>query len=165
LLLAVAGVAGEVRAFPEAEGFGAMSKGGRGGRDLRDECERSRSRQLGGVPGQGPRWSSSGAGGLITLESPLEITEPASPSPARPLRRRNPSALNLFKIAASDVIVRSRASAWEISHGWKAMLQHLHAQPQRDCGSLLGELVDRRTLSATGDIANITIQWCLIGEV
>ena len=65
-------------AFPGAEGFGARTPGGRGGkvllvRNLNDDGPGS-FREA--VTAKGPRTVVFRVGGLITLKSPVKITEP-----------------------------------------------------------------------------------------
>ncbi len=168
LLLAWAGSAGEVPAFPGAEGFGAMAKGGRGGRvifvtNLNDHGPGSfREACL----AKGPRVVIFRVGGLITLESPLQITESnitiaGQTAPGDGICLRS----NLLTIAASDVVVRFlRARLGDLTRlesdafsiytpSRNVIIDHCSASWSID-----------ETLSATGDIANITIQWCLIAE-
>ena len=168
LLLAGTATAGEVRAFPEAEGFGAMAKGGRGGRvifvtNLNDHGPGSfREACL----AKGPRVVIFRVGGLITLESPLKITEPyltiaGQTAPGDGICLRS----NLFNIAASEVVVRFlrvrlgdltklESDSFSIyTPSRNVIVDHCSASWSID-----------ETLSATGDIANVTIQWCLIAE-
>lgn len=70
--------AGAVKAFPTAEGFGAVAQGGRGGRvlevtNLNDSGPGSLRAALAAA---GPRTVVFRTGGTIVLRSPIRITEP-----------------------------------------------------------------------------------------
>lgn len=157
-----------IPAFPGAEGFGSDTPGGRGGRVLfvtnlndsgpdsfREACETS-----------GPRIVIFRVGGLITLESALVITEPfitiagqTAPGDGVCLRGEN------FRVATHDVVVRFLRSrlgdhvrkdndAISITHGSRNVIfDHCSASWSID-----------ETFSPSGDIDNITVQWCLITE-
>ncbi len=168
LLLAGAASAREIPAFPGAEGFGAMAKGGRGGKvlfvtNLNDSGPGSFREAC---MAKGPRIVIFRVGGLITLESPLKITEPnitiaGQTAPGDGICLRS----NLLTIAASDVVVRFlRARLGDLTRlesdtfsiytpSRNVIIDHCSASWSID-----------ETLSATGDIANVTIQWSLIGE-
>ncbi|MFT5355554.1 MAG: pectate lyase [Polyangiales bacterium] len=102
-------------AFPEAEGFGAVAVGGRGGRviqvtnlndsgpgSFREACEAS-----------GPRTVVFRVGGTITLESNVEVREPfltiagqTAPGEGIMLRGNGARNLSMLRIFTNDVIVR-----------------------------------------------------------
>lgn len=168
ILLAGAAPAREIPAFPGAEGFGATAKGGRGGKVLfvtnLNDAGPGSFREA--CMAKGPRIVVFRVGGLITLESPLKITEPyltiaGQTAPGDGICLRS----NLLTIAASDVVVRFlrvrlgdltrlESDAFSIyTPSRNVMIDHCSASWSID-----------ETLSATGDIANVTIQWCLIGE-
>lgn len=77
-------VLGEMKAFPSAEGFGAYSKGGRGGKVLFVTNLLDYSKGMKVIPGslraaveeQGPRTVIFRVGGTIPLRSPLNIRQP-----------------------------------------------------------------------------------------
>ena len=80
LLLAGGAAAREIPAFPEAEGFGAMTPGGRGGKvifvtNLNDAGPGSFREAC---MAKGPRIVVFRVGGLITLASPLADWETKS---------------------------------------------------------------------------------------
>ncbi|MFB3905951.1 MAG: pectate lyase [Acidobacteriota bacterium] len=157
-----------IAAFPGAEGFGAKTPGGRGGKillvtnlddsgpgSLRAACETS-----------GPRIVVFRVGGLITLRSPLIISEPyitiaGQTAPGDGICLRNDN----FRIVTHDVIVRFlrcrlgdltrlETDTISISHGSRnVILDHCSASWSID-----------ETLSPSGDVDNITVQWCLIAE-
>src|SRR5574340_463800 len=168
MLLAGAAGARDIPAFPGAEGFGAMSKGGRGGRVLfvtnLNDAGPGSFREA--CMAKGPRIIVFRVGGLITLASPLKITEPyltiaGQTAPGDGICVRS----NLFTIAARDVVVRFlrvrmgdlqrlESDAFSIyTPARNVIVDHCSASWSVD-----------ETLSATGDIANVTIQWCLIAE-
>jgi pectate lyase len=155
-------------AFPGAEGFGAQTAGGRGGKifivntladsgagSLREACE-----------AQGPRMVVFNVSGIIDLQTPLVIANPyitiaaqTAPGEGICLKRRE------LKISAHDVIVRfirsrpgnlagQELDAISIVNGaHDVILDHCTANWSVDEG-----------LSPSGDIYNITVQWCLIGK-
>jgi pectate lyase len=168
LLLSCVAAARDVPAFPGAEGFGAMAKGGRGGRVVLVTTlnDRGPGSFRAACTARGPRTVIFRVGGLITLESPLEITEPyltiaGQTAPGDGICLRS----NVVKIMAHDVVVRFlrfrlgdvgklESDAFSIyTPSRNVIVDHCSASWSTD-----------ETLSATGDIANVTIQWCLIAE-
>jgi pectate lyase len=155
-------------AFPGAEGFGALTPGGRGGKvyvvtsladsgagTLREACS-----------AKGPRTVVFNVSGIIELKTPLEITNPyitiagqTAPGDGICLKRRE------LKISTHNVIVRyirSRPGDIEgaemdaisvVNGGHDVILDHCSANWSIDEG-----------LSPSGNIYNITVQWCLIGQ-
>ena len=157
-----------IPAFPEAEGFGAMTRGGRGGRVLfvtnLNDAGPGSFREA--CMAKGPRIVIFRVGGLITLQSPLRITEPyltiaGQTAPGDGICLRS----DVFYIAAHDVVVRflrsrlgdlTRKEVDSISIGTPSrnvILDHCSASWSID-----------ETLSPSGDIANVTVEWCLIAE-
>jgi hypothetical protein len=160
--------ASDLPAFPGAEGFGANTPGGRGGKvifvtdlgdsgpgSFRDACE-----------AEGPRIVVFRVSGTIQLKGPITVTNPyltvagqTAPGDGVCLRGYT------FGIATHDVIVR-----------------HLRVrlgdetQQAADCIDLLNGahdcIIDHcsatwsvdECLSTSGVNQNCTIQWCLIGE-
>jgi pectate lyase len=155
-------------AFPGAEGYGAYTPGGRGGKvyvvtrledsgpgTLREACE-----------AEGSRIVVFNVSGVIDLQSPLIITRPyitiagqTAPGQGICLKRRE---LNIF---THDVIVRyirsrpgdvSGLEMDAISVGKDAhdvIVDHCSANWSVD-----------ECLSPSGAIYNVTVQWCLIGQ-
>lgn len=155
-------------AFPSAEGYGAYTPGGRGGKvyvvtslddagpgTLREACE-----------AEGPRIVVFNVSGVIDLQSPLIITKPyitiagqTAPGQGICLKRRE---LDIF---THDVIVRyirsrpgdiSGLEMDAISVGKDAhdvIVDHCSANWSVD-----------ECLSPSGAIYNVTVQWCLIGQ-
>lgn len=168
LVIASGALSGSVPAFPGAEGFGAATPGGRGGRviavttladsgpgSLREACA-----------AKGPRIVVFRVSGLIDLETPISVTEPyitiagqTAPGTGVCLKRSE------FVIRTHDAIVRFlRSRPGDISgkemdalgiggNAHDVIFDHCSANWSVD-----------ESLSPSGNISNITVQWCLIGE-
>ncbi|HSD37469.1 MAG TPA: hypothetical protein VLC92_08155 [Rhodocyclaceae bacterium] len=157
-----------IPSFPGAEGFGAETIGGRGGRvikvtNLNDSGEGS---LRAAVEAQGPRMVVFNVSGTIQLKSPLIIWNPnitiaGQTAPGGGITLRDYT----LHIDAQEVIVRYIRSrlgntskveddAINIRDGARnVILDHVSASWSTD-----------EALSPSGDIKNITIQWCLIAE-
>jgi len=163
-----AGATLAVPAFPGAQGFGANTPGGRGGRvifvtnlndagpgSLRAACD-----------ADGPRTVIFRVSGLISLASPITVKNPfltiaGQTAPGDGICLRNFT----FNIATHDVVVRylrSRLgdlSAQEsdsitlVAGAHHVVLDHCSATWSID-----------ESLSLAGNVSNVTIQWCLIGN-
>ncbi len=157
-----------IPAFPGAEGFGSETPGGRGGRvlfvtnlddsgpgSLRAACEAA-----------GPRIVLFRVSGTIRLKSPLIVREPfltlagqSAPGDGICLRDQP------FAIATHDVVVRylrfrlgdesgeQADSADFFTGAANSIIDHCSATWAID-----------ECLSLSGRVANVTVQWCLIGE-
>lgn len=155
-------------AFPGAEGFGADTPGGRGGRvifvtnlddagpgSLREACEV-----------EGPRIVMFRVSGTIALKRPITVTKPfltlaGQSAPGDGVCLRDAS----FGIATHDVVVRflrvrlgdesgKEADCIDLLNGaYNCILDHCSATWSVD-----------ECLSTSGDNRDCTIQWCLIGE-
>lgn len=155
-------------AFPGAEGFGATTPGGRGGRVLfvtnlndagpgsfRAACE-----------AEGPRMILFRVSGTIALKKDLIVRNPyvtiaGQSAPGDGICLRDQS----FGVATHDVVVRylrcrlgdesrQQADAMDLLHGARNVIfDHCSATWSVD-----------ECLSLSGDVANVTVQWCLIGE-
>jgi hypothetical protein len=166
--LAPAAVPALLPAFPGAEGFGATTPGGRGGRvlfvtslddagpgSLRAACE-----------AEGPRIVVFRVAGTIALKRPITILSPfltlaGQTAPGDGICVRD----NAFVVATHDVVIRHLRSrlgdesaretdAIDFGNGARnAIFDHCSATWSID-----------ECLSLSGDDANLTIQWCLIGE-
>jgi hypothetical protein len=163
-----AGPAGSPPAFPGAEGFGAATPGGRGGRVLavtnlddsgpgsfREACE-----------AQVPRVVVFHVAGLIDLKTPIRVTEPyitiagqTAPGDGICLQRSE------FAVHTHDVIVRFlRSRPGDISgKEMDAMGIGANARDVIFDHCSANWSVDE-SLSPSGNISNVTVQWCLIGE-
>lgn len=167
-LLTALPASGQVPAFPGAEGFGAMAKGGRGGRvvfvtNLNDSGPGS-FREA--VTATGPRLVIFRVAGVIDLRSTVTIRQPfltiagqTAPGDGVCLRGYG------LNIVTQDVIVRhlrvrpgdiARAEndGISVSNGSRrVILDHCSVSWATD-----------ETLSPSGDIADVTVQWCIISE-
>lgn len=158
----------EIPAFPGAEGFGAATPGGRGGKvipvtnlnddgpgSLRAACET-----------EGPRIVIFRISGVITLTRKLIIKNPfitiaGQTAPGDGICLRNFT----FVIATHDVIVRYlRSRLGDVTAqeddsitlaagAHNVILDHCSATWSID-----------EALSLAGDVSNVTVQWCLIAE-
>lgn len=157
-----------IPAFPGAEGFGADTVGGRGGKvftvtNLNDSGDGS---LRAAVEASGPRTVVFGVSGTIELKTPLIVKNPnitiaGQTAPGGGITLRDYT----LHIDAQDVVVRYIRSrlgnvskveddAINIRDGARnVVLDHLSASWSTD-----------EVLSPSGDIKNITIQWCLIAE-
>ncbi|MEC5385113.1 hypothetical protein VVD49_05220 [Uliginosibacterium sp. H3] len=157
-----------IPSFPGAEGFGAETIGGRGGKvikvtNLNDSGEGS---LRAAVEAEGPRTVIFGTSGTIQLKSPLIIKNPnitiaGQTAPGGGITLRDYT----LHIDAQEVIVRYIRSrlgnvskveddAISIRDGARnVILDHVSASWSTD-----------EALSPSGDIKNITIQWSLIAE-
>lgn len=157
-----------IPAFPGAEGFGSTTPGGRGGKvifvttlndsgpgSLRAACE-----------AVGPRTVIFRVAGLISLASAITVKNPyltvaAHTAPGDGVCLRNFT----FNIATHDVVVRYLRSRLGDVSGQEA-----------DCITLLSGSRDvildhcsatwsvDESLSLAGNVSNVTVQWCLIGN-
>ena len=158
-----------VPAFPGAEGFGAQSVGGRGGKvlfvtNLNDSGPGS-LRQA--VETDGPRAVIFHVSGTIALESTLAVKKPyitiaGQTAPGDGVCLKNYA----LSIAADHVIVRhircrpgdnakAESDSMSISSGRDIIVDHCSASWSVD-----------ETLSASsgGRLGNVTVQWCIISE-
>ena len=168
LLSALAMSAAPLPAFPGAEGFGAMTPGGRGGKVLRvtnlEDSGPGSFREA--CDAEGPRVIVFDVAGTIALRKPITVKNPfltiaGQTAPGDGICLRDAS----FGVATHDVIVRFlRVRLGDVSsreddcidlhHGARnCILDHCSATWSID-----------ECLSTSGDVQDCTIQWCLIGE-
>ena len=156
-------------AFPEAEGFGAQSIGGRGGKvifvtNLHDSGPGSLREA---VETDGPRTVIFSVSGTVALKSSIVIKKPyitiaGQTAPGDGICLRNHSLV----IAADHVIVRhircrpgdnagAESDSLSVSSGRDIIVDHCSASWSVD-----------ETLSASsrGRLGNVTVQWCIISE-
>lgn len=168
LLRALAADAPALPAFPGAEGFGSTTPGGRGGRvifvtnlddsgpgSFRAACE-----------AEGPRTIVFRVSGTIALKSNLAVKNPyltiaGQSAPGDGICLRDYT----FGVATHDVIVRylrgrlgdeskSESDGLDILNGARNVIfDHCSATWSVD-----------ECLSLSGNVSNVTVQWCLIGE-
>lgn len=166
--LAAAAVASGVPAFPGAEGFGATTPGGRGGKvyvvttlddsgpgSFREACD-----------AKGPRVVVFAVAGTIVLKRPINVKEPfltiaGQTAPGEGICLRDYT----FGISTHDVVVRylrgrlgdetkQTADAIDLYNGARnCILDHCSATWSVD-----------EALSLSGEVSDCTVQWCLIGE-
>ena len=166
--------AAQVPAFPGAEGAGAMSLGGRGGRVLRvtNLNDSGPGSLRAAVETPGPRIVVFDVGGTIRLASPLAIRHPritiaGQTAPGGGITLRDQT----LGISADDVVVRfirSRlgdasgavADAVWITRGNRIVLDHVSASWGTD-----------EVLSVTSgykrpgrELGDVTVQWSIISE-
>jgi hypothetical protein len=169
VILSIPDVAVCVPAFPGAEGFGARSIGGRGGKvlfvtNLNDSGEGSLRRA---VEADGPRTVIFRVSGTISLKSKLVVRKPfitiaGQTAPGDGICLKN----HALAIAADHVIVRyircrpgdnakAESDSISISSGRDIIVDHCSASWSVD-----------ETLSASsrGQLGNVTVQWCIISE-
>jgi hypothetical protein len=158
----------DLPAFPGAEGFGATTPGGRGGKvlfvthlgdsgpgSLRAACE-----------AEGPRIVVFRTAGLIRLEKPIVVKYPfltlaGQSAPGDGICLRDYP----FQVATHDVVIRFLRSRLgdvvgrpedciDVLHGSsKVVVDHCSATWSLD-----------ECLSLSGNVSDVTVQWCLIGE-
>ena len=168
-ILFVPATAVSMPAFPGAEGFGAQSLGGRGGKvlfvtNLNDSGPGS---LRAAVNADGRRTVIFRVSGTVSLKSNLTISKPyitiaGQTAPGDGICLKN----HALSISADHVIVRyvrcrpgdntkAESDALSISSGRDIIVDHCSA-----CWS-----VDE-TLSAStgGQLGNVTVQWCIISE-
>ena len=155
-------------AFPGAEGFGSTTPGGRGGKviyvtnlndsgtgSLRAACE-----------AEGPRIVIIRVSGLITLERPIVVTNPFMTLAGQTASGDGVCIRNHpFQVATHDVVVRylrcrlgdesgQIADSLDFVHGaGNSIMDHCSATWSID-----------EVLSLSGNVSDVTVQWCLIGE-
>ncbi len=162
-------------AFPEAEGFGAYAKGGRGGKvlyvtNLNDEGEGS---LRWAIEQKGPRTVVFAVSGIIDLKKRLTIKNPnitiaGQTAPGDGICLRGETLV----VAANDVIIRylrvrlgdgmhgqgslQGKDAISISKGENIIIDHCSASWSLD------EILSASTMQPT--LNNVTVQWCFITE-
>jgi PKD repeat protein len=166
---------GEVRAFPGAEGFGAQTKGGRGGKviavtNLNDSGPGS---LRAAIDATGPRIVVFRVGGTITVNSPIFIKNPSitiagqtAPGGGIAIRNSTVNTGPVFAIDGDEVIIRhlrvrpgpsaassSNVDGITIRGGRNVIVDH----------SSLSWAVDE-IFNAWYDAQNVTVQWSIISE-
>jgi pectate lyase len=168
LLSSFAAIASNLPAFPGAEGFGATTPGGRGGKVLfvTNLDDRGPGSLRAACDAEGPRIVIFSVGGTIALKSQITVKNPyltlaGQTAPGDGICVRDATV----GVATHDVVIRylrfrlgdvtSRvADSLDVLHGSRdVIIDHCSATWSID-----------EALSLSGDNQNITIQWCLIGE-
>src|SRR5262245_17471201 len=157
-----------IPAFPGAQGFGANTPGGRGGKaifvtNLNDAGDGS---LRAAVDADGPRIVIFRLSGLISLASPITVKNPfltiaGQTAPGDGICLRNYT----FNIATHDVVVRYLRSRLGDVSGQEAdsitLVSGAHDVVLDHCSATWS--IDE-SLSLAGNVSNVTIQWCLIGN-
>lgn len=162
-------------AFPGAEGEGAISLGGRGGRTLyvTTLADEGPGSLRAAVEAPGPRTVVFAVSGTIALSRPLHVTEgrltvAGQTAPGDGITLRNHALL----IEADDVVVRFIRSrlgdeagadddAISVASGQRIILDHVSASWSTD--ESLSVSVARADLGRPA-YQHVTVQWSLIGE-
>lgn len=163
-----------VPAFPGAEGAGAMSIGGRGGRVIRvtNLNDSGPGSLRAAVEASGPRTVIFDIGGTIRLAKPLvvrngRITIAGQTAPGGGITLRDQS----LRVAADDVVIRfirSRLgnesgveadSIW-VSSGRRVILDHVSASWSTDEALSVSSTYKR----PQDDLRDVTVQWSIISE-
>ena len=167
-------------AFPGAEGYGAFTAGGAGGRKVAVEnLNDSGSGSLrAAVEGAGPRIVVFKVGGTIALKSPLIVKNPyltldgsSAPGPGIMLRRHgivvraHDVILRQFRIRIGDEDVRrgDRNIHYEAGDGEYA-LYFVDGARDAIADHLSLSWSTNKILSTTKLSDRITIQWCILSE-
>jgi pectate lyase len=157
-----------IPAFPGAEGFGATTPGGRGGRVIQvTTLEDSGPGSFrAACDAEGPRLVVFRVSGTIALKAPIVVRNPfitiaGQSAPGGGICLRDAG----FAIATHDVVVRylrsrlgdettREADCINVLNGTRnCVIDHCSATWSID-----------ECLSLSGDVQDCTIQWCLIGE-
>ena len=168
MALAAGQATGETRAFPGAEGFGAQTRGGRGGRVIAvtSLAEKGPGTLRAAVEAEGPRTVVFRVAGIIDLRKKLTLRNPyitiaGQTAPGGGICIRG----ERLEIACDEVIVRylrfrpgnilqKSVDAVNVHRGRNIILDHLSTSWAVD-----------EVLSVSGEGCDkVTVQWCLITE-
>ena len=167
LLLALQAVSSPP-AFPGAEGFGAGTPGGRGGREsaVSTLADSGPGSLRAAVSAPGPRIVVFTVAGLITLDSPLVIREPfltldgaSAPGDGVCVRgdevsiRTHDVIVRYMRFRPGDITGREVDALNVMGESHHVIIDHVSASWGVD-----------EDLSASGAIHDVTIQWSLIAE-
>jgi len=168
LLLAAPLVAAGLASFPGAEGFGATTPGGRGGRILlvTNTNDSGPGSFRAAVEDEGPRIVVFRVGGIIDLKRPVAVRHPyltlaGQTAPGDGICLRNYE----FSVATHDVVVRylrSRAGEGAGQEVDSLGIGHTSRNVVFDHCSASWSVDECFSLS--GDVQNVTVQWCIIAE-
>lgn len=171
--------AAEVLAFPGAEGFGRLAKGGRGGKvylvsNLNDRGAGS-LREC--VEASGPRSCVFRVGGTIVLESWLDVEHPyltiagqTAPGDGITLRAVETASKAHLRVRTHDVIIRYIRSrpGTRVENGRALTVSN----PRSGSDAVHDVIVDHVSLSWSadevfitwGETNNVTVQWSIVAE-
>jgi len=162
-----------IPAFPGAEGFGANTVGGRGGKvyEVTNTNDSGAGSLRDCVEATGPRTCVFKTGGLITLNTPLAVRNPyitiaGQTAPGGGITLRSAAGRNVFQTRSSQVIMRYltvRPGPGGSSHG---------DQISSNGAALSNILLDHMTYSWATDVdietwyrvVNMTLQWSIMSE-
>ncbi|BET69479.1 pectate lyase [Opitutales bacterium ASA1] len=161
-------VASGLPAFPDAEGFGSTTPGGRGGRvllvtNLEDSGPGSLREA---VEAKGPRIVVVRVAGRIRLKEPIVVKEPyltlaAQKAPGDGVFLSDAS----FIVATHDVVVRHlRVRLGDESGRQDDCMGFGHGARDSIFDHCSGSWSVDEILSLSGRVSNVTIQWSLIAE-
>ncbi|HET7537837.1 MAG TPA: hypothetical protein VFJ90_15365 [Candidatus Didemnitutus sp.] len=167
-LRAIAADAVALPAFPGAEGFGSTTPGGRGGRvlfvtnlndsgsgSLRAACE-----------AEGPRMVLFRTSGTIVLKRDITVKSPyltiaGQSAPGDGICLRDYT----LGVATHDVVIRYlRCRLGDESRQQSDSLDILHGASNVIFDHCSATWSVDECLSLSGNVSNVTVQWCLIGE-
>ena len=158
----------DLPSFPGAEGFGATTPGGRGGKILivtnLDDAGPGSLRAA--CLEEGPRIVVFRVAGTIALKSPITVREPfltleAQTAPGDGICLRDAT----FGVATHDVIIRYlRCRLGDVTARQDDSLDVLNGSSNVIYDHCTATWSIDECLSLSGNNQNITIQWCLIGE-
>lgn len=155
-------------AFAGAEGFGAMAKGGRGGREIAVTtlADSGPGSLRAAIEAKGPRSVRFEIGGTIELKRQLDVREPfltvdgsTAPAPGITLSKRGMAVLTHdvilrhFRIRPGVPSSELDTDALEFDGAERCIADHLSLAWATD-----------ETLSVVGLSDCITIQWCILAE-
>jgi len=166
---------GALPAFPGAEGFGAYTVGGRGGRviEVTNLSDSGNGSLRACVVAQGPRICVFRTGGLIQLDTSLTVTQPyitiagqTAPGGGITLKPAGSNGFTLLNIQTHDVILRYISSRPGPGGSNNALLIAHNGTP------IYNIVVDHCSFSWATDevlttwyrVYDTTIQWSIISE-
>ena len=156
-------------AFPGAEGAGCFAKGGRGGRviEVTNLNDKGPGSLRSAIEAKGPRIVVFRLSGTIELHSTLKITNPRITIPGQTAPGYGICLKNYgLAITADHVIVRymrfrpgdnegKQVDAISISAGKNIIVDHCSTSWAVD---------ETLSASTSGQLGNVTVQWCIISE-
>ncbi len=171
-----------ISAFPEAEGFGSVSVGGRGGRviEVTNLNDKGPGSLRAAIEAEGPRIVVFKVAGTIELDSTLKIANPyitiagqTAPGGGITLKNSPKNTKPALKIKTHDVVVRyirSRPGSNPNEAGEDGILDALTIGSSNQ--EVYNVIIDRSSFSwATDEVVSIyydahdiTIQWSIISE-
>lgn len=156
-------------AFPGAEGFGALAQGGRGGRviEVTNLNDSGPGSLRDAVNAKGPRIVVFRVSGNIELKSGLSIRNPyitiaGQTAPGDGICLKDyPMGISADHVIVRFIRVRpadnakSESDALSISSGQNIIVDHCSASWSVD---------ETLSASTSGQLGNVTVQWCIISE-